>query len=329
MASVVVIATLLVAGVALTVVRTPPRLPLPNPNGYDDFLKATRFLTGDLGNASTLDHDGLQALVSTNAEPLRLTRLGLSRGCSVPTDSAITNIPGMLADLSNLKSLAHLLVEEGRLAEMEGRYADAAQSYIDAIHFGNEMSRGGPIIVRLVGIACEAIGHTPLSKLVPKLKPEEARRVVVELEKIDNAGVTWAEVRRNEKRFAQHQLRQGFNPLTWVMTRPQAWTARRRGEMRNNRIAAHLRLLSVEVALRNYRAEVGRAPTSLGQLVPQCLHSVPRDPFSGRSLVYRVQGTNWLLYSVGEDRVDDGGKRVGRSSSPAVTRGDIFYDSPH
>jgi len=125
----------------LFVGRTAPPSPLPNPNGYDDFLKAAALLTGDVGNASTLDHDGLRALVSTNSESLRLLRLGLTRGCSVPTDSAMTNISGLLGDLANLKSLARLLEEEGRLAEMETRYADAAHSYLDTIHFGNEPRR--------------------------------------------------------------------------------------------------------------------------------------------------------------------------------------------
>ena len=92
---------------------TPPPLPLPNPNGYDDFLKAAGLLTGDVSNASALDHDRLRALVSTNSESLRLLRLGLTRGCSVPTDSAMTNMAGLLSDMASLKFLARLIEEEG------------------------------------------------------------------------------------------------------------------------------------------------------------------------------------------------------------------------
>ena len=309
--------------------RTLPRAQLPNPNGYDDFLNAAALLTGDLGNASALDHDGLRALVSTNAEALRLLRLGLSRSCSVPTDSAMRNVQGLMNDLANLKSLVRLLAQEGRLAEMDGRYADAAHSYLDAIHFGNEISRGGFIINRLVGIACEAIGDSPLAKLVQKLKRDEARSVLTELEKIDSAGITWDEVRRNEKRFAQYQLGKGFNPITWAMARWQSWRAVQKAEMRHKRIIAHVRLLIGELAVRCYQSEPGRVPARLDELVPNYLATVPLDPFSGHPLVYRPQGTNWLLYSVGEDGVDDGGKPVGRSVSGTVTRGDLFYDSPY
>jgi hypothetical protein len=313
----------------LFVGRTPPPSPLPNPNGYDDFLKAAAVLTGDVGNASALDHDGLRALVSTNSESLRMLRLGLTRGCSLPTESAMTNLTGLLGDLANLKSLARLLEEEGRLAEMENRYGDAAHSYVDAIRFGNEISRGAFIINRLVGIACEAIGQNPLAKLVPKLKPDEARSVIAALEKIDASRVTWAEVRRNEDRFSRYQLSKGFNPITWVMTWLQGWRSIQRAKMRHNRVIAHERLLAVELALRCYEYEQGHAPSGLEQLVPNYIQRVPIDPFSDRPVTYRAQGTDWLVYSVGEDGVDDGGKRVSRSVSGTVIRGDLFYDSPY
>ncbi|SPE56387.1 hypothetical protein SBV1_2370002 [Verrucomicrobia bacterium] len=191
------------------------------------------------------------------------------------------------------------------------------------------MSRGGFIINRLVGLACEAIGDTPLSRLAPKLNREEARPVIAELERIDAAGVTWEEVRHNEKRFFWYQLRQGFNPITWAMTRWQRRRSLRQAAPRHKRVIAHERLLAVELALRCYESEQARAPMGLEQLVPQYLQQVPLDPFSGRPVIYRPRGTNWLVYSVGEDGVDDGGKRVGRSVSGTVTKGELFYDSPY
>lgn len=315
--------------ILLSTGRSPAPPPLPNPNGYDDFLKAATLLTGDVYQLSTLNHNSLRALVTTNAETLRLLKLGLTRNCSVPTDSAMANVPGMMSDLARLKSLARLLTDEGQLAEMENRYADAARSYLDAICFGNEMSRGGFIINRLVGVACEAIGDSPLAKLVPILKPDQARSVITALEQVDSARVTWEEVRRNEDRFSRYQLRKGFNPITWATTRWQRRRSLQRAAARHKRIIAHERLLTAELALRCYQSEQGRAPTGLEQLVPRYLQRVPSDPFSARPVIYRPQGTNWLLYSVGEDGVDDGGQPVGRPVSGAATRGDLFYDSPY
>ena len=324
LATLVLLGLATLTGLFFFVGRSPPPPPLPNPNGYDDFLSAAALLTGDVANAPSLDQDGLRALVSTNAESLRLLRLGLTRGCSVPTDSAITNMSGLLNDLANLKSLARLLEEEGRLAEMEHRYGDAARSYVDAIRFGNETSRGAFIINRLVGVACEAIGGSPLSKLVPNLNREEAGSVVSELAKIDATRVSWAEVRRNEDRFSQYQLRKAFNPLAWVMTRWQRQRSLQQAEMRHKRVIAHERLLAVELALRCYRYEKAAAPARLDDLVTNYLSHVPLDPFGAKPLSYRPLGTNWLLYSVGSDGTDDGGRPAGRAL-PA--KGDILFDS--
>jgi len=323
--------------IVLSTGRPPARPPLPNPNGYDDFLKAATLLTGDLRGVGALGHDGLQAVVSTNSESLRLLRLGLTRQCALAPESALTNVPAILSQLAGLQRLAYLLEAEGRLRESDDRLADAAQSYVDAIHFGNEMSRGGFIISRNVGILCEMIGGTALSRLVPKLNPEAARRVIAELEQIDTAGVTWDEVRRNESsfaryeyKFARQQLGGWFNAIPLTMTRwVDAWRGRKQAEMRDRQLAAHVRLLTADLALRCYESEQRRAPTGLEQLVPQYLQRVPSDPFSGRPMIYRPQGTNWLLYSVGPDSVDDGGQRVGAWVSGAVPRGDLFYDSPY
>jgi hypothetical protein len=320
-AVIVVLTTLTV--LLLTVDRLPPLPPLPNPNGYDDFLKAAALLTGDAGNASTLRHEALRALVSANSESLRLLRLGLTRQCAFPAASAMTNVSGMLSDLAAMKRLGQLLAAEGRLREQDNRLADAAQSYVDAIRLGKEISRGGFIINRLVGIACEAIGGTPLNKLVPKLNPQEARPVISELEKIDSAGITWEEVQRNETRLSRYH-----NPFAWVKALWQRRQTTQGGERVHNRVMAHERLLTAELAVRCYQSEQGRLPSSLAQLVPRYLQHVPSDPFSGRPVIYHPQGANWLLYSVGEDGVDDGGKPEGPSVSGAVKKGDLFYDSP-
>src|SRR5437667_8984647 len=183
---------------------------------------------------------------------------------------------------------------------MENRPADAAHTYTDAIRFGNEISRGGLLIHRLVGIACQASGGGPLSKLAPLLSCEQARPLVAELEKIDEARAPWDEVLQSERIFVREQLRaSSVSPLSyvtaWWMTRP----AKKKAEDKNNKSVAHLRLLITELALRCFRSEQGHAAQRLEQLAPKHLQRVPIDPFSGQPLVYRVQGTNWLLYSMG------------------------------
>ena len=142
------------------------------------------------------------------------------------------------------------------------------------------------------------------------------------------ARVTWAEVRQNELYFCSHENGGHFNPFLGAMGWWQARRAMGSTEPRHRSIIALERLLAAELALRCYLAEQGHQPARLEQLVPQYLQRVPLDPFSGKPVIYRPQGTHWLLYSVGPDGVDDGGSPVGHSVWGSVTRGDIFYDSP-
>jgi hypothetical protein len=113
------------------------------------------------------------------------------------------------------------------------------------------------------------------------------------------------------------------------MTLWQRREIRQKVERIDKRAIAHERLLMAELAVPCYQSEQGRLPPSLEQLVPTYLQQVPLDPFSGRPIIYHPQGSNRLLYIVGEDGVDDGGKRVGRSVSGTVNKGDLFYDSPY
>src|SRR5262249_11416740 len=104
------VAVILAIG-AWTVLKPPAPIsfPLPNPNGYDDLVKAAGALTGDFGDYQTLGEEPLSALVATNTEALRLVRLGLTRTCSVPTDLLITNFQGFMGELPPQKRLAFLL----------------------------------------------------------------------------------------------------------------------------------------------------------------------------------------------------------------------------
>jgi hypothetical protein len=70
-------------------------------------------------------------------------------------------------------------------------------------------------------------------------------------------------------------------------------------------------ILQVEVALRLYHAEHSKYPTSLTELAPKYLKSASKDPFGqGKPLRYRVtkNGQDFLLYSLGLNMKDDGGK---------------------
>lgn len=69
------------------------------------------------------------------------------------------------------------------------------------------------------------------------------------------------------------------------------------------------RLAVVAIALKRYQMQNHSQPPTLEALVPNFISALPSDPMSGKALCYRVDSsTGFVLYSVGEDGVDDGGQ---------------------
>jgi hypothetical protein len=73
------------------------------------------------------------------------------------------------------------------------------------------------------------------------------------------------------------------------------------------RSRADLRCAVVGVALERYRRDHGNWPASLEALVPRYLSAVPADPCDGKPLRSTRRPDGVLVYSVGPDRVDNGG----------------------
>jgi hypothetical protein len=74
------------------------------------------------------------------------------------------------------------------------------------------------------------------------------------------------------------------------------------------RKSAQVRSLTALLAVERYRLKNGDWPEKLDDLVPALLPAVPLDPHDGKPLRYRKRGDGVVVYSVGDDRSDDGGK---------------------
>jgi hypothetical protein len=67
-------------------------------------------------------------------------------------------------------------------------------------------------------------------------------------------------------------------------------------------------LVRLAVAATAYKAKHGKPPEKLAELVPEFIAEVPPDPYDGRPLRLRRADGGLVLYSVGRDRKDDGGR---------------------
>lgn len=85
---------------------------------------------------------------------------------------------------------------------------------------------------------------------------------------------------------------------------------------------AYLRTDRAAIAVERWRlAHNGRIPDSLNQLVPDFLPAVPTDPFDGKPLRYKKLAHGYVVYSIGHDFTDDGGKE-----EPADADDSTHYD---
>ncbi len=71
----------------------------------------------------------------------------------------------------------------------------------------------------------------------------------------------------------------------------------------------NLRITRLYLAIDQYYQKHKIIPKSLNKLVPQFIDALPLDPFDGKELKYKTLNRGaWLIYSVGEDSLDQGGK---------------------
>jgi hypothetical protein len=262
---------------------TPP--PLPNPNGYDDLMKAGEMVAVESGDYDAMNAAQLRELAGKNSAALARARSGFSNECRVPIRFSTNYLDAHLEDLAGLKRVAQGFIAKGRLAEMESRPADAAQSFLDTIHLGNELSRGGVLIDELVGIAVKAMGTANLQTLVPRLDASTCRKTAAALETLDSEAETLSTVMQEEnlwrKAFARLQKRSISQAEDRSLKNIDA-ACKRKLNIQEQKT----RQLLIALAARAYELDKGHPPTSTADLVPEYLKAVPQDPVSGTNMVY-------------------------------------------
>ena len=73
---------------------------------------------------------------------------------------------------------------------------------------------------------------------------------------------------------------------------------------------AEIRVTFTSLAVRRARMDDGQFPASPEALVPEYLQELPLDPFTGNPLQYHLDDEGCLIYSVGDDGVDNGGTEL-------------------
>jgi hypothetical protein len=263
----------------------PPIQPLPNPNGYDDLVKAGEMAAIETGDFNETKLEDLRTQTAKNSAALQAARTSLPEDCAVPLQFSQNWAGQHLPELANFKRLAQAFVAEGLLAAMENRPDDAVKSYLDTIRLGHKSARGGVLIDQLVGTAIEAMGVSYLQKLVDQLDAKTCRETAATLETLDAQRQTWNEVMQQERvwsRRAYPGIKYRWTELVMSSSLKKAHQA---GERKFNGQEKKTRQLIIDLAAHAYVLENGHRPASVANLVPDYLKAVPKDPVSGANLV--------------------------------------------
>ncbi len=78
--------------------------------------------------------------------------------------------------------------------------------------------------------------------------------------------------------------------------------------LKNGQLEATFLAARTGLACRLHKSRTGQYPEKLETLVPGILSEVPIDPFTGKPFVYRREGEGFIVYSLGSNEKDDGGR---------------------
>jgi hypothetical protein len=177
-----------------------PTVVMPVPNAYADYVAAGR-MSQAVGGAtvqavavaprpgrtsapqtgrsvqgyeSNVPLAQVRAVVGRNRPALARLRQGFEKAYRSPP---MVSLNQGFPEMTTYRELARVLLTEGRLAEREGRPADAVRSYLDCLRLGVDVPRGGPVIHGLVGLAVQSIGLSGMQGVVDQLDgPSAAAR---------------------------------------------------------------------------------------------------------------------------------------------------------
>ena len=318
-----------------------PDVTVPVPNGLDDIVAAAK----ELEKSSILSMaaepsstDELAAEVAKYAGAYQRLRQGLSRDVGPEFWTHEEDLADVYnASVNNLMRMrwaARALMREAELAQQQNRHNDAVRIALENVRFGQVISRDALMVDYLTGRAIEEIGDQSLYQSLPHLNAEQCREAIAALVEVERRREPIDEVLRRDRIWEEHVggwFHRFCQLLSDSLPSKDSGNTSRFHAFKGLKDAV-TRLLILELAVLEYRLERGELPDRLEQLTPEFLDELPIDPFDseGRPLRYVRTDDGFLIYSIGEDGKDDGGRlpaRKGRYVTNENGDGDLWLDA--
>jgi hypothetical protein len=323
-------------------VSAPSLGPLPQPNGYDDLVRASSELQGAPpprpAQFSHLDDEDDQppptgpisppglslhqvnrmdvlTYLDANTSPLYRARLALSGESRVPVKFVRGYAQESKGLRNTLTKLAELFQWEAWLAESEDRQRDASRADLDLVRMGIAVSYGGLESDAWFGYDLINGGLAGLRRRLHRMEIEPCLEAIKALDQIDEKREPYSHVIARQK---QYDRAEGWRVAVAIVQLTSLTARRTDREMSTmaDEVVANLRLARIELALRVYRIRFGSDPETLNALVPGVCATLPFDPFGHQPFHYKRTPKGHSLYSVGPDNHDDEGAKLDRNTVP-------------
>ncbi len=287
--------------------------PAPAPNAYDIFVEAGRSIDKAMVNSGTFDVDkapraDVAQAAGEVAAAVAAVRRGFDVPFAVPVDYA-EGAPLLMDSIQNCRSLARALSTAGKNAVLNGKYDEALAAYLDAARLGFLMRRGGLIVDGLVGCAITNIGQWYIFPIRDQLTAEQCLAAIESISHWSSEADSFESMEYRDYVWTQRALGWHGRLQLFLAYETGDYVV---GQYRESfdKEAARTRLLLAHLALQAHLARGNPLPDDWSAIEAAGLPPLAADPFDpdGGTLRYRRDGATALLYSVGPNGVDDGGR---------------------
>jgi len=286
-----------------------PKVELPIPNGFDDFIAAGRMVgpavEAKLSRWDTLTETQLRAELEKQSAAFDRMRAGFSKVSRNP----YVFKPWTLEEQRAIHQISTAIRARCALARQTEDLELEIEGLVDELQIAQAEIRGSASSDYFVGSGpayFESDLYQHLWQLRDRLSSKQCLELAAKLIAIGRDREPW-EIRDERRRIIEENS--GWE--SHIRSILFHW-AGRDSELGNRdehvRRVASQHVLIVALGIRAFELESGHLPMTLAELVPKYLSEIPDDPSGTGSIKYRMVGDAFTLYCVGPDGEDGGGK---------------------
>jgi hypothetical protein len=249
-----------------------------------------------------------QYVLQETAQLIDKLKVILERPTRIPLDYTINDIS--TSYFSSFRVCSKMLVSHAE-SKLIFDPDDALTILILNERLGTTLQKGGLLIDSLVGLAVSGTGRGcmkgEMEKFSPSARDQAALAIMRCLDEADSSEIIFARDRHWSNSvwwiaYVQNIARSSIG----IQADQQFFPA----DVALARNIADQRLMVLELLLHNYHSQNGSYPISVDEVVISIYRSINMDPFSknGDPFRYRTTEAGYILYSLGENGVDDGGE---------------------